>query len=496
MADKSESGVPAALRSVARGAGAQTLGLATTRILGFITTFLLTSSLGAGLYGIFSFGKTLVSIAGTVTNLGTDQSIVRFVPDYDDRAAQNRVIGLATLTSFVGSIIVGVTLYLSAPLVTELTLDQPLLTDVLRLFAFSLPFTTLTGCIASVFRSLELPGYQIITQTVSRQVFRLITVGTVVAIGATLVGVVAAAVVAWILTFLFAVGLFITRTDFQPRLTASQPGLREFYNFSVPLTMSDVGGLVQNKVDVLMVGIFLPGSAVGIYNLSTVLTQTLNLPNAGFNTIYPPIAARMYSNNELADLEALFTQVTRWAFTLSLLPAVGLFVYSGEILSVFGEGFSTGAWVLSLFVIGHFAGAATGPTGYTLMMTDHQYFVMADRWILGISNAVLNYLFITQFGLIGAASATATVLVLQSIARVVVIWYTEGLFPYSLKFLKPIAAGLACGTVLVGWQVLSPLSGLVLMIVGAITGTITFVLVLVVAGIEPEDREFFADIMS
>src|SRR5699024_10274734 len=127
----------------------------------------------------------------------------------------------------------------------------------------------------SVFRGLELPGYQIMSQTVSRQVFRLVAVGIVVIAGATLVGVVAAAVVAWILTFLFAVGLFVSRTDLWPRLRGSQPGTRKFYNFSIPLTMSDAGRLIQTKVDVLMVGIFLSGSAVGVYNLSSVLTQIL-----------------------------------------------------------------------------------------------------------------------------------------------------------------------------------------------------------------------------
>lgn len=496
MADESDSGVASALRAVARGAGVKVLGLGITRVLGFITTFLLTSSLGASLYGIFSFGKTIISIAATVTNLGTDQSIIRFIPEYENHTAQNRVIGLATLTSFVGSIVVGIMMYLSAPLVTRLTLDQPLLVDVLRLFAVSLPFTTLTGCIASVFRGLELPGYQIISQSVGRQVFRLITIGAVVAIGATVVGVVAAAVVAWVLAFLLAVGLFVSRTDFKPGLSGSQPGLRKFYDFSVPLTMSDVGGLLQNKIDVLMVGFFLSGSAVGIYNLSTVLTQALRLPNIGFNTIYPPIAARMYSNDEFEDLEAVFTRVTRWSFTVSLLPALGLLVYSDEVLSIFGEGFGRGSLVLSLFVIGQFSTAATGLTSYTLMMTNHQYYVMFERWGLGISNAILNYLFITRFGLIGAAFATATVLVFQSVARVVVLWYTEGLFPYSLKFLKPITAGLISGVALVGLNLFLPFSELTSLVVGGIVGSAVFVFILIVAGIEPEDREFFADVLS
>ncbi|EMA41366.1 polysaccharide biosynthesis protein, partial [Halococcus morrhuae DSM 1307] len=235
---------------------------------------------------------------------------------------------------------------------------------------------------------------------------------------------------------------------------------------------------------------------VGIYNLSTVLAQVLALPSTGFNTIYPPIAARMYGNDEFADLEALFTQVTRWTFTLSLLPAVGLLVYSNEVLSVFGEGFSRGGLVLSLFIVGHFANAATGPTGYTLMMTDHQYFMMVDRWGVGIFNVIFNYLFITRFGLVGAAFATAIVLVLISAIRVVAIWYMEGLFPYSLNFYKPIVAGLVCGAVLIGWRVVSPLSGFALLVIGGIMGTLAFTLVLVGIGIEPEDREFFADIAA
>ena len=496
MADETDSGVPAALRSVARGAGAQALGLGTTRILGFVTTFLLTTSLGASLYGVFSFSKTLISIAGTITNLGTDQSIYRFIPEYEDQETRNRVFGLATLTSFVGSVVVGLTLYLSAPVLTELTLNQPLLTNALRLFAIALPFTTLTGCIASVFRGLELPGYQIIAGSVGRQVFRLITVGIVVAVGATLVGVVAAAVVAWVLAFLFGVGLLARRTNFWPSLSGSRPSVRRFYNYSVPLTMGDVGRMVQNKVDILMVGIFLPGAAVGIYNLSTVLTQALTVPSIALNTIYPPIAARMYSNDELDDLESLFTQVTRWSFTLSLLPAIGLIAYSEQLLAVFGEGFGRGEMVLALFAVGYFADAANGPTNYTLMMTDHQYLLMVDRWTVGISNAVLNYLFINRYGLIGAAIATGFTLTTISAVRVVAIWYTEGLVPYSWKFLKPITAGIACGVVLIGLDVLSPLTGIALMIVGGLVGTATYVLVLVALGIEPEDREFFGDIGS
>ena len=496
MAEKPDSGVTSALRSVTRGVGAQFFGMGTSRILGFVTTFLLTRTLGTSLYGVYSFGKTLLSIAAIITNLGTDMSIVRFVPQYDDLADQNRVIGLASLTTLVASFVIAVILYVTAPTLTRLTLNQPLLTDVLRVFAFVLPFQTLNGCVASVFRGIELPGYQVITSSVGRQVFRLITVAVAVVLGASVVGMAAALVAAWILAFFFGAGLLLSRTDFRPGIRGSQPGLREFYNFSLPLTLGDVGTMLQNRVDVLMVGLFLSGSAVGIYNLSTVLAQSLRLPLIGFNTMFPPIAARMYGNGELADLESLFTRVTRWSFTLSLLPSIGLLIYPSEVLSIFGQDFATGSMVLSLFIIGNLTSSMVGPSGYVLTMTNHQYLRMVNEWGLGILNAVFNYIFITQFGLIGAALATAGTLAFVNVIRVAEVWYTERLFPYSSKFLKPIAAGLVSGVVMEGWRMISPLSGVLLLIVGAIAGTLAFGLVLIMIGIETEDKEFFRDIIS
>jgi O-antigen/teichoic acid export membrane protein len=494
MSDDAESETSSPLQSIIRGAGANMSGMLTMRALGFVTTYLLTTGLGPTLYGLYSFGKVLINICETIANFGTDQSIIRFVPDLDDDStAQNRVIGLSILTSIVGASALAVALYFAAPLIADYTDKQAGLIRVLQLFAITLPITTVLGCIASVFRSQEQAGLQVISNGISSYAFRIVTLSGAIALGATLFNVVVAEVIAALLTITFATWLFVRMTDFSPSLSGSRPSLKKFYNYSIPLTMSDTGRLIQNRVDILMVGFFLPGSAIGIYNLSTILAQLITLPSNGLNTIYPPIAAKMYGNGNIEELDALFTQVNRWSFTFSLLAAVGLVFYSSELLSIFGSGFSSGAAVLSLFVISFFANAATGPTGYTLMMTDHQYLMLTNRWGAGIVNAILNYFFITSFGLIGAASATLTVSIISNIVYVAEIWYTEGLFPYSLNFLKPVVAGVACAGALTGWGYVSPVSGIPLLIGGGIVGTAAFALVLFLLGIEPEDREFFEE---
>ena len=57
MADNTESGVPAVLRSTMHGAGTRVLGLGIGRVLSFITTFLLTHNLAASLCDTSSFGE-------------------------------------------------------------------------------------------------------------------------------------------------------------------------------------------------------------------------------------------------------------------------------------------------------------------------------------------------------------------------------------------------------------------------------------------------------
>jgi O-antigen/teichoic acid export membrane protein len=399
------------LRSVTRGASVYFLGTGANKILRFIINLLLTRWLGAALYGIYTYGNTLMSMASILTRLGTGKSILKFIPQYEgDRANQNRILGLAYATSFVASLIVAAGLYLLAPTITELTLGRPLLTDVLRLFAIILPFNTFINIIASVFQSIELPEYQMLSSTVALPAFRLVTIGVAIVLGASLIGVVAAMIVAWVLTFGFAVALFLSRTDFRPTFRSSRKEMSEFYNFSVPLTFSQAGSFFQNRVDILMVGFFLSGSAVGIYNIATVLSRFLTMPLLGFSQMFPPIASRLYTNGELAELESLFARVTRWSFTLSLLPFLGALIYRREVLAIFGETFATGAGVLALFAFAQLTNATVGPSGYVLMMTGHQYLTMVNKWVLGVSNIVLNYLFIMEFGLIGAALATASTL--------------------------------------------------------------------------------------
>jgi O-antigen/teichoic acid export membrane protein len=107
---------------------------------------------------------------------------------------------------------------------------------------------------------------------------------------------------------------------------------------------------------------------------------------------------------------------------------------------------------------------------------------------MGLLNIVLNYVLILEFGIIGAAVATAGVLGIINIARVVEVYYFEGLMPYSLKVIKPLVAFVLALVVM--RTVSTRLSGIPLIFAGSVIGTIVFFGALYVFGIETRDKQF------
>ena len=279
--------------SILRGGSIFTVGTFVSRGLGFVLTLALTHAVGAAMLGVFVFGKRLVRISAGLADLGADKAILRFVPKYeDDPEHQGAVLTLGLVTSLVASVAFGVVLALAASWIDAQTLREPLFPDVLRVFALVLPFYTLRRVVTSVFRAQERLEYTVGLNKVAYPAAQIVAVGLALVVGASVVGVTAAVVVAGVLVFVASGVLLYARTDLRPRLAGTREVSEEYYEYSLPLTVSRAGSLVYSNVDVLMLGILAAGAAkVGIYHVALALSTILALPLMATKQGFPPVAS-------------------------------------------------------------------------------------------------------------------------------------------------------------------------------------------------------------
>jgi Na+-driven multidrug efflux pump len=191
-------------------------------------------------------------------------------------------------------------------------------------------------------------------------------------------------------------------------------------------------------------------------------------------------------------------------FLYTILYNYGMLVFEGENYSIF-RSFQTvvetmtttgyGAdspWetpVMNMFVvfmqvsgiaIGFFTHAVPGPNVNALTATGKTRLIMWDNLAAGDTNIVLNVLLIPQYGLLGAAIATAVAYGGLNLLYSVQLYRLTGIHPVTLSLLKPATAGLASMLVIYAivttllWRsvpvLISPPSGTVTFLVSPVAG--------------------------
>jgi O-antigen/teichoic acid export membrane protein len=483
------------LRGIIQGTGFFAVGQIISKGTGFLFNWLLTTGLGVSVFGVYVYVSMLISAFGIFSDFGAKRAIVRFLPEYDnDPKQQGEYLFLACLMSIVGGFLTGGLIWIFAPLINNITLRDPSLVTVSRILAISLPFTGLINVLAHTFQGLEEVQYKILLKLVTHPLFRVILVAIAVTLTGSLLGVASAIVIASVFGATAGFVLLLTRTRLSPILGGSKKEIKSFLNFSIPLSLSNVENLAYSIVDVFMLGLFLTSTDVGIYKIAVLLASLLSLPLTGVGQFFAPIAARLHTSGEKSTLDTVYKTTTRWVFSGVLLGSIGLAIFGGRLLDVFGSEFIEGKWVLVVLVGGYLANSAVGPVNWLLTMADRQYLVLANHLLISILNIFLNFIFIQKFGLIGAAFATASSMILLNLVRLAEAWTLDGYQPFTRNYVKPMVAALPASAVMLLTG--NHLSGILGLTVGGSFGTVVYIGSLYLLGIEQQDKQVWTKILK
>lgn len=190
---------------------------------------------------------------------------------------------------------------------------------------------------------------------------------------------------------------------------------RQLLRIASPLMFSGLLLYLLNWTNIIMLGILVDETQVGIYNVAYKIGSAGFLIIISVSTITTPRMAELYGQGDLPALRKLVHNATRLIAVLSIPVVAGLILLGTFLLSFFGTEAVAGYTTLVVIALGVLFSAMAGNVDQILNMTNNQ--VILRNITLGcfVVNVILNYVLISNWGILGAAFASLATNVLINV---------------------------------------------------------------------------------
>ncbi|MBL3658182.1 flippase [Fulvivirga sediminis] len=239
-----------------------------------------------------------------------------------------------------------------------------------------------------------------------------------------------------------AFGVYFGKQYFSFDKNISKEWLAKLWNYGKYTFGTNVSSNFLRNIDSWMLAKMISPLATGFYNPAIRLGNLFEVPTTTLTSIaFPKLVQRIKNEGEGAARH-LYEKSTGYIFAI-MLPVVSLVVIFADyvVLIIAGEGFEETVPILRITMLYGLIVPFNRQFGITLSALGKPHYNFYFVFGNAIVNTILNYFFIKQFGLIGAALATLTTFLLTLIYnqyyihnKLNVKW--KRIFGYSLAFYK------------------------------------------------------------
>lgn len=405
-------------KKIARGAGFVLIGMLASKLLTYAYLLLLART-GAQNYGLFSLVFAITGVAITLSVLGLNNGVLRYVAFYHGLQDKRRVKGAITtalkLSAAISLVAAGAMFFLSDWLAAAL-FHAPGLSLLIKIFALAVPFSSANRIFWAAMEAFQKVEYEVYSRHIFENAAKLILTGAMIYFGHLFTGVglayVAASVMAFLLSFYLVENIFpILRTHIK-----SAPFYRELMSFSWPLILTSVFSLALSWTDTLMIGYFVTARDVGIYNAALPTSSMMLVFPSALTALFIPLMTVAFAKKSFVAAKKIYQRTVKWILLANLpIFLIGAIFPSDIISFLFGKEYVTAAASFVVLLLGYFVYSALIPAMSILQVVKQTRLVFLNSLVAAISNVLLNALLIPRYGIIGGAIGTATAFSLYGI---------------------------------------------------------------------------------
>ena len=430
------------LKRITKGGLIFFIGIIISKILVYIYRLILART-GPEQYGLISLGIAILGVSTTVSLLGLNQGVIRYISFYKTKKELlkvKEVIFSAIKLTLPLSLVITILLVLFSKQISIEFFDNIDLDIVVKVVAIALPFSVLREIFFNTFISFEKVQYEVYTKSLIENISKIILTVLFIFLGWKIMGISVAYTLSIIISFFAALYLLKTKifSQIEGKVSAFMIN-KELILYSLPLLLSNFIFSLMLWTDTLMIGYFLPESQVGIYNAALPTAFLISMVPTALFTLFVPILIEIYTKKENENFKIVYKTVTKWVLLLNLVLLSTFFLFSKEILSIlFGQEYAIASTSLIILSFGYFIGYFIGASQSVLLVFKKTKLILLNTVIMIIGNVVLNFYLIPIYGINGAAIATAFIFIIRAIFLTIETFFITKLVPLKSSFIKII----------------------------------------------------------
>jgi O-antigen/teichoic acid export membrane protein len=456
--------------------------------IGLVLTVIIGRYLGAGDLGLYRMISTIYSLFVLVAAAGLPGAMTRYTANFkSDQNELNRFASAGIITSVLVGILCTLLFY-CFPGVIVYIFNMPGLEDLLRIVSIIYPFALLNGVLFGILnglRQMKLFGMAIIAQSILMIMFTL----PLVYFGYGVLGVVTGLVLSTAATslILLLACLKHIRIIFKDFISTN----KEIINFGIQGLAASIVNNMNSQFDVLIIGFFLSAVDLGYYTVALYLSRFFLFIPDSVQRITFPATSTYWGEQNFKSIDRMINTSLKYC-TVILIP-IGLFIFffaKDVIVLMFKGNFIYAVLPLNILLVGAMVkGCIDYPIGSSLYGIGRPDLSLKICTMEAIINLGLDLLLVPQFGLVGAAVAVVTSMVVTSLVHLYLVIKIIRIKFDGRWYL--MISGLAIMAVMLYFAGLSFINAYIL----ALAIMMAFMLLLYRYFLDTGDKEFFKNIV-
>jgi O-antigen/teichoic acid export membrane protein len=429
-------------------------------VANFTTQVLIVRHLSKTDFGVFAYALSIVAMGQSIAALGIDRSVSRFVPIYDERREDAKLLG-SLLVAAATILVLGLGIVLVvAGLRDVLSASGPGDTSttgatVLVIMILLAPLQALDNILIATFAAFSKSRSIFVRKHLLTPGLRLAAVVLVIALAGNAQALAVGYVVGGGIGVLVSLALLasILRSNGivqRVRGTGVSLPTRELFAFALPLLAMDLLFVLMNTSNVIMLGHFGTAEDVADYRVVQPAAHLNLLIMSTFALLFTPAAARLFAREDRDGMSDLYWRTSVWVAVASF-PVLAATTAFAEPLTVamFGERYSGSATILALLSVGYYVSAALGFNGVTLRVHGLIRPIVVVSLVAAGLNLALNLALIPTFGAVGAGVGTCATFLVHNVLKQAALTRGTGIPFFERRHLRAYATIVAAAGALV-----------------------------------------------